>query len=290
MDSVTERSCAKLNLSLDVFSRREDGYHDLKMVMCSAGLCDTVTVTLRTDARTEVWTNFPWLPRDGRNHAVKAAEAFFDALGEKNPGVDIRIEKKVPVGAGMAGGSANAAAVLRALNMLTGARLGADELRRIGLEVGSDVPYCIAGGNALAEGRGERLMPLPPIPACSVVICKPGFSISTAELFHRIDSLSLRTHPDTAGIVEALEKNDLAGVARRMYNVFEDALPRSSGEIRSIRGELLDRGALGAVMTGTGSAVFGLFDDDEKARTALESFRSRYRDCTLTKIRNDPLI
>ena len=290
MDTVTERSPAKLNLSLDVLRRRSDGFHDLRMVMCSVEFGDDVTVGLRSDGESVCESNLYWLPKDGRNLALKAADVFFSTMGEKNPGVEIQLHKRVPVGAGMAGGSANAAAVLRALNMLTGARLGADELRRIGLEVGSDVPYCIAGGNALAEGRGERLMPLPPIPACSVVICKPGFSISTAELFHRIDSLSLRTHPDTAGIVEALEKNDLAGVARRMYNVFEDALPRSSGEIRSIRGELLDRGALGAVMTGTGSAVFGLFDDDEKARTALESFRSRYRDCSLTKIRNDPLI
>ena len=287
MDSVTERSCAKLNLSLDVFSRREDGYHDLKMVMCSAGLCDTVTVTLRTDARTEVWTNFPWLPRDGRNHAVKAAEAFFDALGEKNPGVDIRIEKKVPVGAGMAGGSANAAAVLRALNTLTGAGLSPERLREIGLQVGSDVPYCVSGGMALAQGRGEVLTPLPPMPQCSILICKPSFSISTGDLFRRFDSRAPRNHPDTAGLISALEAGDLSGVAVRMFNVFEEVLPRNTPHIRAIRSALLDAGALGAVMTGTGSAVFGVFDDRALAEGAYRSLSRNYRDCFLTGIENE---
>ena len=286
MDSVTERSCAKLNLSLDVFARREDGYHDMKMVMCSAGLCDTVTVALRTDAQTEVWTNFPWLPRDGRNLAVKAAEAFFEAVGEEYPGAEIRIEKKVPVGAGMAGGSANAAAVLRALNRLTGAGLDRDKLREIGLRVGSDVPYCVSGGMALAQGRGEILTPLPPMPECSVVICKPSFSISTGDLFRRFDSRSPRNHPDTAGLIAALEAGDLSGVAVRMFNVFEEVLPRNTPHIRSIRSALLDAGALGAVMTGTGSAVFGVFDDSALARDAYTSLSRSYRDCFLTGVEN----
>ena len=288
MEAVIERSRAKLNLSLDVLSRRGDGYHDLRMVMCSVDFGDDVFVSLRTDGQNVCSSNLPWLPQDGRNLAIKAAEAFFAARGERSPGVEIRMEKRIPVGAGMAGGSGNAAAVLRALNNLTGAGLNAEELRRIGLSVGSDVPYCITGGNALAEGRGEILTPLPPLPECCVVICKPAFSVSTAELFHRIDSHSLRTHPDTAGLIEAMGNGDLAGVARRMYNVFEDVLPRSSYEIHAIRGELLDRGALGAVMTGTGSAVFGLFDAPEYAAKALEHFRSRYRYCCMTQIRSEP--
>ena len=290
MRSVNESSRAKLNLSLDVLSRRSDGYHDLKMVMCSVEFGDEVTVSLRTDGKIECECALPWIPRDNRNLAVRAVDAFFTALGEKSPGADIRLVKRIPVGAGMAGGSTNAAAVLRALNTLTGAGLGADRLREIALGIGSDVPYCVAGGNMLAEGRGEILTPLPPLPDCAVVICKPAFSVSTAELFHRIDAHTLRTHPDSAGLVSAVEARDLSGVARRMYNVFEDALPRSSREILTIRGELLDHGALGAVMTGTGSAVFGLFDDPERAETCRKYLGRRYRDCVLTSIRSEPYL
>ena len=290
MDAIKERSRAKLNLSLDVLSRRDDGYHDLRMVMCSVDFGDDVIVSLRTDGDTVCRSNLSWLPSDGRNLAVRAAQAFFEYLGEKSPGTEIVLEKHVPVGAGMAGGSANAAAVLRALNILTGAGLGSDTLRVIGLTVGSDVPYCIAGGNALAEGRGEILTMLPPVPSCYIVICKPSFSVSTAELYRTIDTHQLRTHPDTSGLIEAIKGGDLSGIARRMYNVFEDVLPRSSHEIHTIRSEMLDLGALGAVMTGTGSAVFGLFDDPEKASGAFMRLRRFYRDCFITGICSEPMM
>ena len=290
MDAVKEISRAKLNLSLDVLSRREDGYHDLKMVMCSVDFGDDVIVSLRTDEETVCSSNLPWLPQDSRNLAVKAVDAFFETLCEKNPGADITLVKRIPVGAGMGGGSANAAAVLRALNHLTGAELDAHSLRGIGLKVGSDVPYCIVGGNALAEGRGEILTALPPTPSCSVVICKPSFSVSTAELYREIDSHQLRTHPDTSGLIEAIREADLSGIARRMYNVFEEVLPRSSNEIRTIRNELLDLGALGAVMTGTGSAVFGLFDDQKRAAAAFSRLRGMYRDCFITQIHSEPVL
>ena len=288
MDTVRELSRAKLNYSLDVLARRADGYHDLKMVMGSVELCDEVSVSLRTDGTITAVSNLPWLPTDRRNLAVKAAEIFFAALGEDCSGADIRMVKRVPVGAGMAGGSANAAAVLRALNTLTGAGFDADALRRIGLEVGSDVPYCIAGGMALAEGRGELLTPLPSLPECHIVICKPSFSVSTGELFGRIDSRALRTHPDTTGLIAALERGDLSGTAVRMYNVFEEALPRNARTIHSIRSALLDAGALGAVMTGTGSAVFGIFDEEAPAKKAQDSLAGSYRDCFLTVPCNEP--
>ena len=287
MDTVTELSRAKLNLSLDVLAKRADGYHDLRMVMGSVAFGDEVTVSLRTDGETVCRSDLPWLPTDRRNLAVRAAEAFFAAVGEAYPGAEIRMVKHVPVGAGMAGGSANAAAVLRALNTLTASGLDTDTLRRIGLEIGSDVPYCVAGGMALAEGRGERLTPLPPLPECHIVICKPAFSISTAELFSRIDSRAVRTHPDTAGLIGAMERGDLGGTAVRMYNVFEDVLPRNAGAVRSIRSALLDAGALGAVMTGTGSAVFGLFDSLPRAEAARDMLSGAYRDCFLTAMESD---
>ena len=290
MEQLRERSCAKLNLSLDVLARRNDGYHDLRMVMCSVELHDAVTVSLRTDGVTAAESNFSWLPRDQRNLAVKAAHTFFEAVGEPNPGVSISIQKTVPVGAGMAGGSANAAAVLRALNTLTRAGLDPEELRRIALLVGSDVPYCVTGGIALAQGRGEVLTPLPALPDCHIVICKPAFSVSTAELFHRLDELSLKAHPDTTGLIEALQAQNLSGVAVRMYNVFEDALPRNCGEIFSIRSALLDHGALGAIMTGTGSAVFGVFAERDTARKADTALAGSYRDCFLTTVCKEEFI
>ena len=281
--TVNEKGYAKLNYSLDVHARRPDGYHDLTMVMGSVSLWDDVALSLRADGKIEAVCSLPWLPRDERNLAVRAARVFFDAAGETSLGADIRIKKRVPVGAGMAGGSTDAAAVLRALNVLTGANLSAERLRALALTVGSDVPYCVTGGMMLAEGRGEILSPLPELPGGWIVICKPPFSVSTAELFGRIDKRRVTAHPDTQGLCTALRNGDLRGAARRMYNVFEEALPRSSAEIGSIRGALLDGGALGAVMTGTGSAVFGIFEERAEAAAAHESLSQSYRECFLVR-------
>lgn len=281
--TVNEKGYAKLNYSLDVHAKRPDGYHDLTMIMGSVSLWDDVEVSLRSDGQIEAVCSLSWLPRDERNLAVRAARVFFDAVGG-TPGADIRIKKRVPVGAGMAGGSTDAAAVLRALNVLTGANFPAERLRELALAVGSDVPYCVTGGMMLAEGRGELLSPLPELPGGWIVICKPPFSISTAELFGRIDKRRITAHPDTQGLCAALHAGDLRGAARRMYNVFEEALPRSSAEIGSIRGALLDGGALGAVMTGTGSAVFGVFEEHAAAEAVHESLSQTYRECFLVRL------
>ena len=281
--TIHEKGYAKLNYSLDVRAKRADGYHDLTMVMGSVSLWDDVDVTLRRDGRIEAKCSIPWLPRDGRNLAVRAARVFFDAMNDPLCGADIHIKKRVPVGAGMAGGSTDAAAVLRALNALTGANFPVERLRDLALAVGSDVPYCITGGMMLAEGRGEVLSPLPELPGGWIVICKPPFSVSTAELFGRIDKRRITAHPDTQGLCAALRAGDLCGVARRMYNVFEEALPRSSAEIGSIRGTLLSAGALGAVMTGTGSAVFGVFEDRAAAAAAHDGLSRTYRECFLVR-------
>ena len=281
--TIHEKGYAKLNYSLDVHAKRTDGYHDLTMVMGSVSLWDDVEVSLRGDGRIEARCSLPWLPRDGRNLAVRAARVFFDAMNDPLCGADIRIKKRVPVGAGMEGGSTDAAAVLRALNALTGVNFSVERLRDLALAVGSDVPYCITGGMMLAEGRGEVLSPLPELPGGWIVICKPPFSVSTAELFGRIDKRRITAHPDTQGLCAALRAGDLSGVARRMYNVFEEALPRSSAEIGSIRGTLLGAGALGAVMTGTGSAVFGVFEDRAAAAAAHDGLSRTYRECFLVR-------
>ena len=270
----------KLNLSLDVLGKNPNGYHDLRMVMQTVQFGDDLDVQLRSDGKFTVDPGQSYLPADGRNLAVKAARLFLEGTGL---GADIRVVKRIPVCAGMGGGSADAAAVLRALNVLTGRDLPVEHLCQLGLQAGSDVPFCVMEGAALAEGRGERLTPLPSLPDCPIVICKPAFAISTPELFVRVDGRKSRLRPDTAGIVSAMEAGDAPGVARRLYNVFEDVLERRQGEIFSIKSALTDMGALGAAMTGSGSAVFGIFGDENAARAAFQALSARYKECCLTR-------
>ena len=283
MAVVQAKARAKLNLTLDVLGRRADGYHDLRMVMHSVELGDTLRLETGTGRGVQVRTNLSYLPTGGDNLAARAAAALAAAAGADWGGLDIRIEKTIPVCAGLAGGSSDAAAVLRGLNRLHRLGLSLPQLAEIGASVGSDVPYCVLGGTALAEGRGEILTPLPPLPPCEVVVCKPAFSISTPQLFAQLDRVRIRRRPDTAGVLSALEGGDLPGVARRMYNVFEDVLPaRQRGEVEAIKNTLVQHGALGACMSGSGPTVFGLFDHPEAARAAWGELSGRYRECFLT--------
>ena len=262
-------ACAKLNLTLDVLGKRADGYHELRMVMTSIDLADRLTLEFGSGAGVSIRTNLGFLPSDKRNLAWLAADAFSKTSGKPVDGLSIAIDKHIPVCAGMAGGSSDAAAVLRALNQWAGEPLSPPELARTGEQVGSDVPYCVLGGTALAEGRGERLTALHSLPACWVVVCKPEFSVSTPELFAQIDRVKLR-------------QGDLAGAARRMYNVFEDVLPeRRYSTVASIKNTLIQCGALGATMSGTGPTAFGLFDQEESARQAWKTLSGEYRDTFL---------
>lgn len=274
---------AKLNLSLDILRKREDGYHDLRMVMHSVALADTLTIERTAGAGLEVRTNLSFLPNNERNLAAMAALRFAEATGASVEGLRIAIEKRIPVCAGTAGGSSDAAAVLRALNTALERPLSPAELARVGEKVGSDVPYCVLGGTALAEGRGEILTPLPALPECWFVLCKPGFSISTPELFSRVCCSRIRCRPDIPGQLEALERGDLAGVARRMYNVFEDVLPeRYQREISALKVLLVEHGALGAVMSGSGPTVFGIFEDRSRAEEACAVLKQSYQQVFLT--------
>ena len=278
------RAYAKLNLALDVLGRRADGYHEMRMVMQSVTLSDRIRLETGTGRPLRMTTDLGFLPSNEKNLAAVAALRLCEAAGVSSEGLAIDLWKTMPVCAGLAGGSADAAAVLRGLNRLMRLGLSSAELAEIGARVGSDVPYCVRGGTALAEGRGERLTPLPPLPRCHVVLCKPAFSVSTPDLFERIDGVRLRRRPDTLGLLGALEAGDLAGVARRMYNVFEDALPpRRAGEIGEIRNSLIQYGALGASMSGTGPTVFGLFRDASAARHACSALRETYRETFLAQ-------
>lgn len=279
MNSIEVRAYAKLNLSLDVLGRLPGGYHEMKMVMQTASLCDEIGITLNDSGEVTARTNFGFLPKDGRNIAVKAAKAFFAAAGMPEQGAEISLQKQIPVGAGLGGGSADAAAVLRGLNELTGAGFSAEALEALGEGLGSDVPFCVRGGTKLAVNRGEQLQSAPKMPDCGIVICKPHFSIRTPDLFARIDSRRSRIHPDTEGLLAAMTAGDLDGMARRMYNVFEDVLPRNCSEVGVIKHALLDAGALGAVMSGTGSAVFGVFPEAAAAEAAAAQLKKNYKEC-----------
>ena len=273
--NIREKAYAKLNISLDVTSRREDGYHEMLMVMQTVSLCDELT--LKTGGRgVRARSNLRYVPNDERNLAVRAALRYYEAIGEAEPGLEIDMRKRIPVGAGMGGGSSDAAAVLRALNSASPAPLSRDELLSLAASVGSDVAFCLLGGTMLATGRGEQLSPLPPMPPCRFVIVKPSFSVSTPDLFRALDKAPPRVHPDTNGLVDALRAGTLPELCRRMYNIFEDVEDRRMRSIRTIKGELLDGGALGAIMTGTGSAVFGVFQEGEAAEACCARLKALY--------------
>ena len=263
---------AKLNLTLDVLGRRPDGYHDMKMVMQSVTLRDELTLTTGPGEGIELTTDLSFLPVNGDNLAVAAAKALQAATGADWGRLSIHIAKRVPVCAGMAGGSSDAAAVLRGLNELAGLGMSRAQLAKIGEQVGSDVPYCVWGSTALAEGRGEILSPLPPLPDCWIVIAKPKFAVSTPQLFRQLDGKKVRCRPDTQGMIAALEAGDLGGVARRVFNIFEAVLPDSRREqVDALKSCLIHEGALGAGMSGTGPTVFGIFDCEKTARAGLEA-------------------
>lgn len=279
MRRLYTKAYAKLNLSLDITGVRPDGYHELIMVMQTTTLYDNVALERLTEADgIRSRSNLRYIPNDSRNLGVKAATAFFDHTGIR-AGVSINIKKNIPVGSGMGGGSADAAAVLRGLNQMFGYPLDRKSLEALGATVGSDVPFCIAGGTQLATGRGEMLSDLPPLPDCSIVICKPAFSISTPELYRRIDDTEILNHPNTQALLEGLDKGDLSQICKNMYNVFEETPLEQFVTIRQIRQTLMDQGALGSMMTGSGSAVFGIFDDPDRANSAHEALKAEYPFC-----------
>ena len=280
---LTVPAYAKINLSLDVVNRREDGYHNLRMVMQTVSLNDTLTVET-TDAPGFVMRcNAGHLPVDGKNLVIAAANRFFEYSGITPCGLSIDLEKRIPVAAGLAGGSTDAAAMLRVLNRMFKTYYTADELRAMALPLGADVPYCIEGGTSLAEGIGEILTPLSSLPECRILLCKPAFGVSTPAVFSLINWREIVYRPDTAGILTSLEKGHLAGVARRMYNVLEPVPTRDHPEIGEIRRRMLDCDALGSVMSGSGPTVVGLFDDEDAAQRAYSVLRAQYHDTFLLR-------
>ncbi len=259
---------AKINLTLDVLGRRDDGYHDLRSIMQTVSLADALTLTPTPGPDC---ASVPDLPEDGDNLAVRAIAAFRAATGLPETRLRVSIEKRIPVCAGLGGGSADAAAVLRTLRDRWAPDMTGRTLAQIGAAVGSDVPFCVLGGTCLAEGRGEILTRLPPLPPCWIILCKPEFSLSTPALFRAIDAVPDLPHPDNDAALAALKAGDLAALCRQVGNVFEAALTGPEAEtVAAIKARLLDAGALAAAMSGSGSAVFGVFEKEETAAAVRE--------------------
>jgi 4-diphosphocytidyl-2-C-methyl-D-erythritol kinase len=282
--NIKENAYAKINLSIDIVSRMDNGYHSMRMVMQSVMLHDEITISCVPGEGIHIMTDLKYLPNDDRNIASRAASVFFGHTGITGYQTDIDVKKNIPVCAGLGGGSTDGAAVLRALNTVFETKLDRRTLEQLSEKVGSDVPFCISGGTSLAEGRGEKLFDLEPLSDCHIVICKPSFAISTPELFSKINCDKIHLRPDTDGIIDALKKHSLTGVARRMYNVFEDVLPKGTGAVGEIKEKLNDHMALGAAMTGTGSAVFGIFSDRNSAVNAYADLNNTYQECYLTNV------
>ena len=264
--SLTARANAKINLSLDVLGKREDGYHIVEMIMQSVSLHDTVTVSKENDGEIRIICGSSEVPEDDSNIAARAARAFFETANIQNPGITVRIKKRIPVAAGLAGGSADGAAVIVLLNELFGTGFSDEELADIGEKVGADLPFCVTGGTMLARGTGGLLTPLPPMPDCYIVISKPEMGISTAAAYAKIDSAELNCRPDTEKLSEAICARELGEVAEGLCNVFESALDDEQWKtVAEIKRIMLKNGALGACMSGSGPSVFGIFDDKADA-------------------------
>ena len=283
MTTLYEGAYAKLNLTLDVLGKREDGYHDLQSVM--------QTISVRDDVEIDIGTGKPWkllcsvdgIPTDETNLAWKAAKVYCDVMKKDPDGLEIRILKRIPSGAGMGGGSADAAAVLRALNRHYGEPLSVLALAELGAQVGSDVPFCVLCGTAMVEGRGERLRRLPDMPDCIFVVVKPEFSVSTPELYKKIDSVAIAHRPDNKAMESALLAGDLSKVVENIYNVFDPVVTENHLELNYIKSLLHQYGAVGYQMTGSGSAVFGIVSEFEVAAVICNMLKDSYPNVYIAK-------
>lgn len=283
---ITMQAHAKINLTLDVTGRLPNGYHTVTMVMQSVALHDMVTVSVGESGMKGICLTCsrPDLPTDESNLAFRAAALFYQTTGVPTHTTRIDIAKRIPVAAGLAGGSTDAAAVLRALNTLHGTGLTDGQLCEMGLQLGADVPYCLLGGTMLATGIGEVLAPLPAPPACHAVLCKPPVAVSTREIYESIDAAALTRRPDTAALCAALHAGDFAAVCDGLCNVMEEVTRAKHPEIAEIRAALSRCGAEGTLMSGSGPTVFGLFSDGARAAAAAEQLKAQYEDTFLTTL------
>ena len=272
------KALGKINLGLDVLGRRENGYHDVRMVMQTVYLYDRIIMKKSKTPGIRLETNLYYLPVNENNLAYQAAQMLMDEFHIEE-GVSIQLDKHIPVAAGMAGGSSNAAAVLFGMNRMFSLGLSQKELMERGVKLGADVPYCIMRGTVLAEGIGEILTPLSPMPKCYVLIAKPAISVSTKMVYEKLDSHEIEDHPDIDGILAGLKAGDLKKVAGSMGNVLERVTVDAYPVIDQIKKMMIKEGALNAMMSGSGPTVFGIFEEKATARKAADAIR----DARLTK-------
>lgn len=268
------KAYGKINLGLDVLRRREDNYHEVRMIMQTVGIYDRIDVIYREEPGITVETNLHYLPCNENNLVYKAARLLMDEFGIEQ-GVHINLRKFIPVAAGMAGGSSDAAAVLFGVNKMFNLGLTTEQLMERGVKIGADVPYCVMRGTALSEGIGEVLTPLPPVPQCQVLIAKPGISVSTRFVYENlhVGELKKEQHPDIDGMIEAIRKRDLYGIAERFGNVLETVTIPAYPVIQEIKDAMIKYGAIGSLMSGSGPTVFGLFTNPKAAADAYEELR-----------------
>lgn len=272
MNTIQMKALGKVNLGLDVVRRREDGYHEVRMIMQMVQLYDKISISKSDKAGIHIKTNLTFLPVNENNIAYKAAKMLMVEF-DIQTGVRIDIEKHIPVAAGMAGGSTDGAAVLYGMNRLFHLGLSKHQLMERGVKLGADVPYCIMRGTVLSEGIGEILTPVTALPDCYILVAKPPVSVSTKYVYEHLKLDATIEHPDIDGMVEALKNQDLCGVASKMGNVLETVTAAKHPEIEDIKKIMVREGALGALMSGSGPTVFGIFDDKVKGEKAREVLR-----------------
>lgn len=281
MEDILVKCPAKINLSLDVIGKREDGYHLLRMIMQAISLFDEVKIEKRKEG-IKVNCNNQSIPQNSSNTAYKAAELMFEKY-KLEGGVEIYIEKNIPVAAGLAGGSTDAAGVIKGIDRLFGLNISEEEMMETGLKVGADVPYCILGGTALAEGIGERLTPLNPVKDIWCLIAKPDISVSTKDVYGKLKIDEISRHPDTDQLIYYIQRNDIESLAKNMVNVLETVTIKDHPIIFEIKNIMMDYHALGSMMSGSGPTVFGLFDDRDLAEACYNRLRDYLKEVYLVK-------
>lgn len=273
MEQCIRKAYAKINLGLDVVGRLPNGYHEVRMIMQTVGIYDVLTMK-RIPAGIVVTTDHGELPTDENNLIYKSAKLMLEEYGITE-GVQIHLEKHIPIAAGMAGGSTDAAATFLGMNQLFALNASEEKLRELGVRVGADVPYCIMGGTALAEGIGEKLQRLPAAPDCCLLVAKPDINVSTRYVYEHLDAEGVKEHPDIDGMIEALKQGSLEGIVSRLGNVLEAVTAKKYPVIHEIRQCMLDTGAAGSLMSGSGPTVFGIFTEKEAAQRALELIQEK---------------
>jgi 4-diphosphocytidyl-2-C-methyl-D-erythritol kinase len=275
------KAYGKINISLDIVGKREDGYHLLKMIMQNVDLYDSISIE-KCNKDINISCNKPYIPTDEKNLIYKAAKLFMDTYNIKE-GINIYLKKNIPVAAGMAGGSADAAAVFKALRQLFEIDVDENELMKLGVKIGADIPYCIVGGTALCEGIGDIITPLSPFKNHILVLVKPNFGVSTREVYKGIDISKIYKHPDTDALIKAMEEERLQDVCNSMKNLLENVTLRKYPVLKRIKEDMVKMGAMGAMMSGSGPTIFAFFEDMLKAQRCYDKFKVQYKEVYITR-------